>query len=325
MLLCYALIGVFCSSSSSTHTIGSPNWEQSTLAFGIGAPISIITTNGVRSWQINWAPLLLQMAVVFLGANRLAIDLIRLVKLRRPAMAYGLVVGIFVALAFLCAISISKAYWGYWFSPPGLLPGTDLISQVRTVVAFKTEVDATGKRVSVPDMDWSLASLVDRGKQYGDDAFSDRVLVALDARKLLPAEFSTNATLVADLYQLVLTNAVLVKSSPGYDSSAQLAGLAVEATDEGGNRCLFLGFTGGQLSNDHYPYYELFLREDSAHQTWTLIRSQQYFYDAAGMEGFEWPVIWLLLSGLGVPLGIGLFTAWRITFLRPSAACGQPV
>jgi hypothetical protein len=319
-LLALAVVGVLSSTATATYSPASNGPEQSVFSIGIGAPISVITINGSQSWQVQWGPLVLQVAVIFLGSNLMAIHLIQAVKFRHPALTYGIAGLVLIVLTFLGAIGTSRAYWGYWFSPPKLLPQAGLISEVRGVFAFKTDPVATGKPVTVPDLDDSLASLVERGRKYGDDAFSDRVLVALDTRGLLPDQFSTNHAFASEIYQLVLTNGILLESSPGYDSSGQVAGIAIDAADAAGNRCLFLAFAGGQLSNDHYPYYEAFFQGGSQRPTWALVHSQHYFYDVAGMEGFEWPIIWIIYSVIGVPLGLLLFTVGRIALRARAAA-----
>ena len=318
MVVTLAVIGTICRSSSMTIAPGSGVPERTEFSIGIGAPIKVITVGESRSTQIHWPLLVLQLAAIYLASNRIAIDLVRITRLRQPATTYGIVAAILVTLSFLGAISISKSYWGYWISPPKLLPQASLIAAVNAVAAFKTELDASGKPVVVADPSYSLEALLDAGRKSGDDSFEERILVALDDRKLLPNSFSTNMAILPELSRLVSSTGVLVKSTAGYDSSAQLNGTAVEATDKDGNRYLLLGLRGGQLSNDHYPYYELFFQEDRATQFWSLIHHQHYFYDAAGLEGFEWPVLLLLLSIVLVPLGMVVFTVGRFVVRKRS-------
>lgn len=320
MLVTLAVIGTICRSSSMTISPGSGAPERSEFSIGIGGPIQITTVGESRSWQISWPLLLLQLVAIYLASNRVAIDLVRVTRLHRPATTYGIVGVSLVAITFLSAISVSKAYWGYWFSPPKLLPEASLIAAVKAVAAFKTQQDAAGKPVAVSDFTYSMASLVAAGRKYGSEASEERILVALEDRKLLPDDFSTNMALLPELYGLVSPTAELVKSTAGYDSSADLHGIVVEATDKEGNRCLLAGFRGGQLSNDHYPYYELFFQQEQGTRTWRLIHHQHYFYDAAGLEGFEWPVIWLLLSIVFVPLGMVAFTVARLIIRKRNAS-----
>lgn len=144
----------------------------------------------------------------------------------------------------------------------------------------------------------------------------ERILVELDRRNLLPAAFATTLDGLPELYQLIQDSGVLATSSPGYDSSARLGGIAVDAFDKAGNRVLVLGLTGGQLSNDHYPYYEMVFRGQKAAAETSFARSQCFYYDAAGMEGFEWYVIMLYLSIAGIAAGFIIFIIGRLIWKK---------
>jgi hypothetical protein len=54
-------------------------------------------------------------------------------------------------------------------------------------------------------------------------------------------------------------------------------------------QALWVGAAG--VSNDHHPYYEFLFTTDSPGAPPKLLSSQRFYYDVAGMEGVEWPVL----------------------------------
>ena len=52
----------------------------------------------------------------------------------------------------------------------------------------------------------------------------------------------------------------LAEGVSGYDHAKEVQGIALEAEGSKGERYLFVGVTGRQVSNDHYPYYEFLFR-----------------------------------------------------------------
>ena len=85
----------------------------------------------------------------------------------------------------------------------------------------------------------------------------------------------------------------------------------VDAADRLGRRLLFLGLTGGEESNDHHPYYELLFRGQAGASDLSFARGQRFFYDVAGMEGFEWYLGWPLLTIPSIIAGFVVFTTLK--------------
>lgn len=325
ILLGLMLQAVFCSSSSTTISLGNAEPDQSALAFGLGSPIRIITMDGKSNYDIKWVTLAVNLATIYIVAVLIANLLTKITRLRRPAKAYGLVAVSMIVVTFLVSIGLSKAYWGYFMSRPALLREVSEVAQVRVVVPFRTESDDSGKRTIVPDNTYSLSDRIASGKKYGDESLEERILVELEQRNLLPAAFATTFDGLPELYLLIQGSGALATSSKGYDSSARLEGVAVDATDKSGNRLVVLGLRGGQLSDDHYPYYEMLFGGQKDAAGLAFARSQRFFYDAAGMEGFEWNVIWLFLSIPGIVFGIVVFTISKVIWRKnpDTALVGQ--
>jgi len=308
----FALLGlmflvVFGSSHTISFTPGNAEPQKSEQSFGLGA-IRIVTIGQQTNYEIGWTTLWFDLVCVYLVSVLMAKALAKFTKLRRPAMSYGLVTVIMTAATFLVSIGISRVYWGYFFARPPLLPAAREIVQVKSVVQFRTKIDESGNRGFVAAVDPSLSDCLTAGRKYGDESLEERILLDLERRSLLPPAFSPTLDGLPDLSALIEASGKLAKSSKGYDSSAQLWGIAVDATDMAGQRLLLLGLRGGQLSNDHYPYYEMMFREPKGAAQMSLVRGQRFFYDAAGMEGFEWYVIWFFLSIPGIVLGMVIFT-----------------
>jgi hypothetical protein len=75
----------------------------------------------------------------------------------------------------------------------------------------------------------------------------------------------------------------------------------------------FAGVRGGEVSNDHHPYYEFLFTTDSPGAAPKLLSSQRFYYDVAGMEGVEWPVLLpvFALYGLIPTIPLQGFLLWR--------------
>ena len=90
----------------------------------------------------------------------------------------------------------------------------------------------------------------------------------------------------------------------------RLEGIVVEAEDKNKQPYLFIAANGGQVSNDHYPYYEFLFEIPKNESTPKLIANNRFFYEIAGVEGIlEWHIIWMFFIVTGFILSI------PITFL----------
>lgn len=101
-----------------------------------------------------------------------------------------------------------------------------------------------------------------------------------------------SAKLVDAVVREFLHRGLTVNSSHGYNSDRQLHGLVMSFVSRDGRPLTLIAARGGQVSNDHYPYYEA-LFDDKM----DLVQSHMFYFDVAGMEGAEgWPV--LILSSI---------------------------
>ena len=79
-----------------------------------------------------------------------------------------------------------------------------------------------------------------------------------------------------------------------------MTGIALVAEGRGSQRYLIVGVTGGQVSNDHHPYYEFLFRLPEQDPDPILLSCRRFFYDVAGYEGLAWWAAWLVLFPAGM-------------------------
>ena len=270
---------------------------------------SISLEDGTTEWQIPW-PFFAGCAVAgYLAAQILAAVFRQATGFRRPARAYLLTVAAAGALALLAAIGFSKFYWGYFFFRP---PPLAEIAEVQglpavAVVAIPENADAESDFVfhpsNSPDNDLAYA----HRNPY--DAPEGRLLIELGRRGQLPATFATSLSNVPPLLPLARRSGLIVPAEPGYDGDRQLGGYVVEAVDLSGARLLFLAIRGSQISNDHYPCYEMLFMAPASTADFQFVRGQRFFFDVAGIEGAEWHIFWIAFALMGIPLAFAAVVA----------------
>ena len=308
-LLALVMQFVLFSSVATTIVPMSDVNPESAYRIGLGVPITVSTMGDETSVSIRWMVLALNLVGSYFLAAVAAVGLIKAVQLRRPATAYCLVAVVAVIVAFLVSIVLSKFEWGYFFARPDVLSEVGEIARVNAVVPVITQTNESGKRVFVADADYSFSERIASGKADSYYCLDARILIELERRNLLPEAPATHLDELPDVYSLVQASGMLETSEPGYDSASGLRGVVVDAVDSSGDRLLFLGLKGGQVSNDHYPYYEVLFRQPKGVSGLSFARGQRFFYDLAGMEGFEWDVVWLVLT---VPAIVGAFVIFTI-------------
>lgn len=261
-------------------------------------PCSVYLSPPFATWRYYTGSLF----IGYLLAKILAFAFQQATGFRRPARAYSCAAAIVLALALLAGIGLSKSYWGYFlFRPPPLVEIADVLGQpVVAVVATPDDADAQSDFVvhpsGSPDKDLAYA----RRNPY--DAPEGRLLLELNRRGQLPAAYATSLSHLPPLLPLVRRSGLIVPAEPGYDGDRQLGGYVVDAVDSSGTRLVFLAICGSQISNDHYPYYEMLFMAPPGSSDLKHVRSQMFFYDVAGIEGAEWYVMGLGFWLMGMPI-----------------------
>lgn len=190
---------------------------------------------------------------------------------------------------------LSKWYWGYWFSRPQ--PYSDIINatQITGFAPVHLNIDGkTGARSLVHSPQHTLhAQMQSRGREGGYYDLETRILAALLDRghdwKLAPL---LAPELMGQLHPLAAATGELdlrLFLQP-MDPSILLRGYAMTVDSADGEQLLVMALRGGQVTNDHYPYYE-FVYELKAGEQPALLDVNKFYYDVAGIEHMEWHTI----------------------------------
>ena len=252
----------------------------------------------------------------------------------RPVLCAG-VIGTLL-LPFLVAVWINQQMWGYFVSRPAVDRRIVEARQIETLTRVDTRSDSRGGRTI-----WGLPigevdSYIQEHPQEGDYyVLEGRVLRALRDRQALPPEGRIMAAgRLAALYPALEATGRLEEGERGYPDARTLSGIAVEAVGRDGRPLLFVGARGGEVSNDHHPYYEFLFTTDPTGGVLRLLFYQRFYYDVAGVEGAEWPLFFTFLAifGLIPTLPIQGFILWRGRrrsvrkhLSTASASTGEPV
>jgi len=212
--------------------------------------------------------------------------------------------GLVVVLSFLAAIGASKLYWGYYTRPPSLDRRIRGIERVVCLTAVGPERRPDGSIGFVTNDAYRVTDGLSACRANVDrtfyDCFSERIIVALENLGKLPASLDRmSAEELAALYGHLDATGLLHDGSPGYDRAKELRGIVLEAEGKNGQHLLFVGVDGGQVSNDHYPYYEFLFHLPGQDSEPVLLSYNRLYYDVAGIEGLQWPSAWLIFFVLG--------------------------
>lgn len=235
------------------------------------------------------------IALVLLLAIVIALPLGRLVSgphgmppfpgREHPARTLLLVIVATAAVAFVAAITISRAYWGYWITPPSLDPRVANAASIVSHSTFETKREKDGSLRSGLRAKSRLSSFYGPA-QYDDVCpFFDRELVVFRQRGMVrtdPPEFP--AERILRLHSILDRTGLLVAGNKGYPDAKLLRGRAWELKSADHQPLLFISAQGREVSNDHYPYYE-FLFDNTNPANPVLLSHNRFFYDVAGFEG----------------------------------------
>lgn len=229
-------------------------------------------------------------------------------------------------LAFTVTASIMNYnYWGYAFKRPPVFKEVLYADKVLTCSRV-SNIDSTGIKPLhvVADTTKSMDDLYGRKDFYYGT--SDRIFMVFQDRAHIngylydfPKIYNNpnqkaSKNLLSSIYKQIIESNLIDKGEKGWDTSGQINGIVTEFVTEDNDKYVFAGLSGGQISNDHYPYYEfLFAVKDNQNE---LIKKQRFYTDVAGIEGLEYanlaPFFSLLLTAVGVIIEIIIGTTNRI-------------
>lgn len=295
---------VFFSVGTYSYSI-DPNTPQEVITtYGLGSPIAVTTINQTTTYNINWLMLVLNLIGSYFIATLISHAFIKATKFKKPATIYGTAVLAITVITLIASIGVSKLYWGYFFYRPHVLEEFSEIKKVSAIIPFKTERDNNNERVVLVNDAFTIEkslSCCERDQYY---CLEERLLLALKQNNLLPSIHSKALSEYPPIIQLVQNTGIITKPDEGYHNSDLFQGIVIDTVNQSGTRVVFLGFSGRELSNDHYPYYELQFLESKESHNLSYVKGQKFYYDVAGIEGVEWYGFYPAFLIIGI---IGIF------------------
>lgn len=324
--------GVFFTTTGTTYRSNSP--DERVVSFGIGAPLSYTIIEDVTTFRYNIPALIANPVLSWALAVLIARAYTWATGFRRPATSIAWIsLGILV-VSFLISIGFSRHYWGYWLFRPPVLAEINEVVSVTAVIPFRADpYDSLNTAPVTPD-DYDLARAVERHTTARYYSLPERLLAPLSRRGLLPVTHSNAISELPQLAEAIRDSGLLVTPAPGYTHTTPYRGVMIDARNEKGERMVFLGLCGGEVSNDHRPYYELLYTAPPGSKKHAFVSGQRFFFDIAHIEGFEWYVVWSVLSLMGITTSlpivcVGVLAQRRIEKHRGSevplaARCKSP-
>jgi hypothetical protein len=183
----------------------------------------------------------------------------------------------------------SRLYWGYWF---GLPSASWMLSSIASVERFTTfdccdaGVGSSGRQAVRMGAELEL---------YGSGHWPRHNLpAALVKQRLQPTTANeVPAPVLASVRRSLESNGALIEGGPGYPFAKTLWGHVAVGQRTHGGSVVIAALWGGEVSNDHRPYYEALLATLPTGEL-QLLEVRQYWFDVAGLEGLAH-----VLAGLG--------------------------
>lgn len=232
----------------------------------------------------------------------------------------------FLQIAFTgTATIINYNYWGYAFKRPGvfneILNAESILSCSQV---YTTDSTRNSPLLVILDTTESIDNLYGRKDIYYGT--SDRVLMAFQDRAYLNGnlygipeiynnpELKASDTLLLTLKKQIAESWQNDNHEKNWETPTQFIGILIEFLSFDKSKYIYAGLQGGQVSNDHYPFYE-FLFEEKNNRI-ELIKKQKFYTDFAGIEGFEYaniaPFFSLLLTIIGTLSVLIIYTINRL-------------
>jgi len=212
-------------------------------------------------------------------------------------------------------------YWGYAFRRPTIfnevfnadkvLSGSKIYTKISTGIAsYFVVIDSTEL----------LEGLLGRTNLYYGKidrifmAFQDKSSEKPSLNDFPKINQKASKIYLNSVFKQIYESGIIDKGEKDWDTTRQINGIVTEFVTKDKDKYLFAGLSGGQVSNDHYPFYEfLFIEKDNRYK---LIKKQRFYTDIAGIEGLEYAIIApffsLLLTVIGLIVSIIIITTNRL-------------
>jgi hypothetical protein len=206
-----------------------------------------------------------------------------------------------VQYAFILIFSVFSYFnWGYAFKRPTVFKEVKKAEKVLTCTRV-SNVDSLGvKPLFIINYTTKESyCLYDRSNSYYGK--TDRVFMVFEDRSHKKPELSkvleiyrnpeqnVSEDVLQNIEKQIFESGIIDKGKPEWDTCGTLRGVITEFVTSKNEKYLFAGLDGGEVSNDHYPFYEFLFKEKN--QEYKLIKKQRFYTDIAGAEGFEYSKI----------------------------------
>ncbi len=281
------------------------------------------------SWIFSTLILPLVIAIS-IGQNIKSILLTNLGKLFLPILLVLTIVG----------CGLNKYYWGYYFKRPSLFAEVKDANEIISITMLEKKYDEEQFKILSNSISsnnyYNISDLYELNFKRAFMVFenlpnrgnlSDYKEIANDKNlKLSPKEISQLQKLVINSSFVKNTMEGKKMVSNGYDiqviefvTSKERYSTYVSTTDDSirhrkpilefDNRFFLVSIEGGEVSNDHYPFIELLIKDNK------IIKKQKYFFDVAGMETTEYSFFAPFLEIVGIFISIVLFGIYKLTII----------
>ncbi len=201
----------------------------------------------------------------------------------------------------LGTLATSRLYWGHWLGPPSSDQTARQLSSLHQFTRFWYGKDPSCGPEALAE-DARASNHISGESPYG------RLAYAIVRRGFSPENSEClPASLLVEVTNALRQSGRLLESARfrrGDDLATELYGALAAGVSPTGGRVILAALTSSEVSNDHYPYYELALVQSSAGSV-QIVESRFYWYDVAGLEG---GAHWLG----GIVAAIGVLVVWAI-------------
>ena len=215
------------------------------------------------------------------------------------------------------SVYFSKNYWGYYFVPPKTFFSKKDSASIESIAKFLYKYDKGELEVE----NIFNSDLLNAHENYSRapwDFPSSRLYAAIVENKKIPKIINPlSEHEISTLIDEILRLNIFVKDN--YGNSEWFSGSVAKGRDSDGNFVVFAALMGNEVSNDHYPLYDLIFSASGSNK-YQLTALNIYFEDVAGLEGLRLlrciliaSVVWNGLLIFVIGLFKLLFKLWTLS------------